>query len=282
MGDGGIFAGVEYFGHHMNITLGPITFHVYGLILGIAMWVALVMIERKARQKNLFPLPFSESFFWQTVVVVLTSGVIGARLWHVGTDFYLYKNNIGDVWKIWQGGLSILGGIVGGILGVIMLFRSQKKSWQLLLPVFDLVAFGLPLAQAVGRWANYVNQELYGWPTSLPWGIFIRPENRIVGFENFTHFHPLFLYESGAMLVFWVVIWWADIKKPQLFGQGKYGYWYLEYYILVRFALDFLRIDKAMIGELGVNQILLLGGVVLLWLLKAALRYTQVWQKKLS
>jgi phosphatidylglycerol:prolipoprotein diacylglycerol transferase len=129
--------------------------------------------------------------------------------------------------------------------------------------ILDLSVFGLPFAQAIGRWGNYFNQELYGWPTSLPWGLYIEPQFRLRGLESFSRFHPLFLYESIAMTVFGVWVWVIDRRsRSQVWtiGSGFYFWLYLTYYAVLRFGLDFMRPDKAYsLGlDLGTNQLVLI------------------------
>jgi len=136
----------------------------------------------------------------------------------------------------------------------------------------DLGVVGLSIGQAIGRWGNYFNQELYGLPTSLPWGIYIRLENRLPGFENFTHFHPLFLYESiGCFAIFLILIKKTPIlkikyqiskthiKNKKTPKRGSIFFQYLFLYSLMRFWLEFLRIDSWKWGFLGAAQWISLG-----------------------
>jgi phosphatidylglycerol:prolipoprotein diacylglycerol transferase len=248
--------------------------HVYGLIVGVAVAVTWHILERvldTKRSSNLNKL-------WFTAML---GAVIGARLWHIGTDWSLYGMYTGTefIWQllaVWQGGLSILGAIVGGVVGLLV------ASWWWQVPihevrhVLDSAALALPFGQAIGRLGNYVNQELYGLPTDLPWGIFIDPGHRVAEYEQFTYFHPLFAYEAVAMLFFgcglyaiwkkhtglWTrgSVWWA-------WGSGWWFWLYLLYYSVVRFGLDFLRVDAAMAGSvlgvgMSINQVVVLGGIV--------------------
>jgi phosphatidylglycerol:prolipoprotein diacylglycerol transferase len=136
-------------------------------------------------------------------IVVLS--LLGARLGEVlifEPGYYLA--NPGQILAIWNGGLSIMGGIAGGALAVLWYCRRH------LLPVpsyLDAAAVALPLGQAIGRWGNYFNQELYGRPTNLPWAISVDPGHRMPGYEQFSTFHPLFLYESLLNLVLFLALW---------------------------------------------------------------------------
>lgn len=250
-------------------------FHPYGVIVGLAIVVGLLLVEY--RTKLFLGAKWSskvEQSFWLLGGIVLVSGVIGARVWHVATDWYLYQDSLFDIFKIWNGGLSILGAIVGGAVGLFWWFRFTKETsipWQAWL---DLAVFGLPFAQAIGRFANYLNQELYGLPTHVPWGIEIEG----------TRYHPLWAYEALLMLLFGGGIWLIDRRESVWgttlrIGRGYYFIAYLMYYSFIRFWLDFWRLDKAMSGVpgLGINQLVLLSIMSLsgIWLLRRYLWHIQ-------
>jgi len=137
---------------------------------------------------------------WDALTWVLIFGVIGARLYHVltpsrysGITTADYLQNPLMILTTWEGGLAMPGAIIGGVLGIYIFSKRNKIKIGTLL---DAAAPGIALAQAIGRWGNYINQELYGPPTDLPWGIYIAPQNRLLGYKAFEYFHPLFLYES--------------------------------------------------------------------------------------
>lgn len=252
-----------------------LSFHWYGFVLGIAILAAVLLVEKKARQ-----LGIKEKQFWQLVPLVFVGGVLGARWWHVATDFHLYRRNLIQAVMIWRGGLGIIGGVLGGVVALwiflwlksgrgvgrsttIQSIAPQLRQW------LDLSVFGLPFGQAIGRWGNYLNQEIYGLPTNVPWAIYISPGNRLPGLEQFSYYHPLFAYEASLMLVFGVAVWWwaklveqnSKLKEKWQIGAGKYFLSYLFYYSIIRFMLDFLRIEKVMVGGtgLGINQLVVLG-----------------------
>lgn len=249
-------------------------FHLYGFIVGIVIVTAITLIEKQYKK-----LEFSENNFWKIIIFSLIFGVIGARLWHVATDFYLYENNLREVFYIWNGGLSIFGGILGGVVGVYFslklfqncrLLKSKGTNKKIqFLEFLDIAIFGLPIGQVIGRLGNYVNQELYGKPVSdfgsnsifSIFKIFISPENRLLGYENIEYYHPIFFYEMVAMVFFVGAIYYFNLKKklPKI-GTGKLFLIYVLYYSIVRFLLDFIRLDKTMIGwlNIGVNQVILL------------------------
>ena len=224
-------------------------FHWYGFIVGLATLIGFLLAEKKALSIGISERFFSLGFFW-----TLVGGIIGARSWHVWTDFYLYRDNLLDIFYVWQGGLSILGAIFGGFIGLyLFLFFSKKLIKKNLF--LDSVVFGFPVAQSIGRVANAINQELYGLPTDLPWKIFIPFEKRLAGFEEFSHFHPLFLYEGLMVMIGWLILVFFEKNKRWQLGSGKFFLWYLMYYGIIRFFLDFLRIDRSSVYfGLGVNQ----------------------------
>jgi prolipoprotein diacylglyceryl transferase len=234
--------------------------HWYGFILGLAgvagYWLAL----KQARLANI-----TESVFDRFTVLAVIFGLIGARLWHITTDFYLYRENLLGIFAIWQGGLSIFGAIVGGLFGLWLAKRWFKDETPLF-KILDCIAFGLPIAQVIGRLGNYFNQELYGLPTALPWGIAISPTNRAVSFEKFSYFHPLFAYEAVLVLIGWLTLSWLKKKKLWQIGNGSFFKFYLLYYLIIRFCLDFLRVQKSTgwLG-LGINQLIILG-ILIGWL----------------
>lgn len=242
----------------------PIEFHFYGLIIGIALVTGLFLIEKRATQVGI-----KFKHYYLSLSLVLVCGIVGARIWHVVTDWALYGGEFGrwvnGVWQwqlgawwrifeVWNGGLSILGAVAGGVVGLWGMARLNGLKLKLLL---DLVIFGLPIAQSIGRWGNYLNQELYGWVTNLPWGIFIEATGQ--------KHHPLFLYESLLTLGFGLVVWWRRDKIKV--GTGKLFWSYVLYYSVVRFGLDFLRVEgvsREVFGWqvssfLGSNQAFLLG-----------------------
>lgn len=235
-------------------------FHLYGFIIGLAVLAGFLITEKIVVKKDV-----SEKDFLRISIIVLFGGIVGARIWHVLTDFYLYKQNLIEIFYIWQGGLSILGAIFGGLVSLFLI--SKKLNIDKLI-LFDSIVFGLPVAQFIGRWANYFNQELYGLPTNLPWKIYIEQNNRSLGFEMFEYFHPLFAYEGLLVLLGFSLMVYQKKKKKWKIGEGSFLKFYLVYYLFIRFLLDFLRIEKGIIlFGLGANQLIIftIGFLVLIW-----------------
>lgn len=217
----------------------------YGLLIGLAVVLALEITERALKKYS--PKTLDSFSLQSTAMITILGGLIGARLWHIVTDFHLYQTNIKSALYIWNGGLSILGALGGGVLA---LWWWLKKTQHLskLTALLDALAISLPFAQAVGRFGNYFNQELFGIETNLPWAIEISGVSR----------HPLFAYELILMLILGTWLW-LNAKKLN-FGKGWIFSVYLISYGWIRFWLDFLRAQKTMFSgsDLGLNQVIIL------------------------
>jgi prolipoprotein diacylglyceryl transferase len=160
------------------------------------------------------------------------------------TDWQLYfgENGAGFVaaLRIWDGGLGIWGAVSVGALGA---WIGARRAGLLLPPVADAIAPGIVVAQAIGRWGNYFNQELFGSPTTLPWGLEIEPAFRPSGYEEFATFHPTFLYESLWLVGVAVVLVWADRRFRM--GHGRVFALYVLLYCVGRLWIELLRVDTA-------------------------------------
>jgi prolipoprotein diacylglyceryl transferase len=200
-----------------------------------------------------------------TVVDVLTwavpAGLVGARAYHVLSRWQDYLGPGQDPWdvlRVWEGGLAIFGGLLGGALGAW--FGARRHGVRL--PAFaDALAPGLAVGQAIGRWGNWFNQELFGTPTTLPWGLRIDPENRPEQYGDAETFHPTFLYESLWNLGVAGLVVWAD--RWFRLGHGRAFALYLASYAFGRFWLEALRTDPAnLVLGMRVNQLTALTVVV--------------------
>jgi phosphatidylglycerol:prolipoprotein diacylglycerol transferase len=252
--------------------VGPIYIRFYGIILMLGALAAAFLAEREARRRNL-----NSEFVWDALIWVLIGGVIGARLWHVftpppsmiaaGFTTQYYLTHPLDLINTRAGGLGIPGAIIGGGLALYIFCRRKKMSFLLWA---DIAAPGLALAQAIGRWGNYVNQELYGKPSNLPWAIKIDPINRVPGYENYSTFQPLFLYESIWNLMLMGFLLWMERKFADKLKEGDIFLAYLIGYSTGRFFLEFLRLDAARFGTINVNQTVMLvvafvSGLLIYW-----------------
>jgi phosphatidylglycerol---prolipoprotein diacylglyceryl transferase len=244
---------------------GPFALRYYGLCIALGIVVATWFSGRELVRKGYDGTLALDSLFF-----IIPPGFIGARAYHVITDYDLYA---GDPWPgvvaVWNGGLGIYGGVIGGFIGLLVFCRMRGMG---ALAFADAVAPGLVLAQAIGRWGNYFNQELFGRPSGLPWAIRIAPENRPGGFADAAAFHPTFLYESiWNVLVFLVLLWVARRFAGSL-KDGDLFLLYVSLYSTGRFFMELLRIDPAFLiggtirGNLLVASVLALGFAMILLL----------------
>jgi prolipoprotein diacylglyceryl transferase len=213
--------------------LGP--FHMYGIILAIGVLVGVYVAEQRWRRRGYPKDGIYDISFW-----VVIWGVVGARLYHVLTDYQRFENDPWRAFQIWRGGLGIWGAVIGGAIAVIVITYRRKLPT---LVVMDCLAVGIVLAQAIGRWGNYFNQELFGKPTTLPWALEIAPQHRPAGYLQYATFQPTFLYESLACLaiagILLLVEHRARLKVGQTFAL------YVALYTFARFFFENMRIDPA-------------------------------------
>ena len=199
---------------------------------------------------------------WNAMILVMILGLIGARLYHVLTPspsmaavginspMDYFRNPIQMI-NLRNGGLGIYGGLAGGALGLWIYTRRQQIS---MLNWTDLAVIGAALGQAIGRWGNFFNQELYGAPTNLPWAIFIDPQHRLPAFVEFERFHPAFLYESIWNWLTFGVLWTLAKKYPDKLMRGELTAFYLIFYAIGRILLETVRLDSRTMN-LGVIQL---------------------------
>lgn len=239
----------------------------YGIIIVLAMLVAAWIAARIAKRDGRDP-----DHIWGALTWAIIPAIVLARAWFVvfppaasveqGMDTMYYLQHFFDLQNgaiaIWSGGLSIFGAVLGGFAGAYVYLR---RNHQPVAPWLDIAGVALPVGQAIGRWANFINQELYGTVTSLPWGISIDATHRVTPFKSLvdypvatTRFHPLFLYES-----LWSIL--AFIVLLNIFQRGRnklrYGDIFLLYvmqYSFIRFLLEFLRVEVAHIPGTDINS----------------------------
>jgi phosphatidylglycerol:prolipoprotein diacylglycerol transferase len=234
----------------LGFQIGPIFIRFYGIIIMLGALAGSWLAVREAKRRDQDP-----ELVWDGLVWVLIGGIIGARLWHIftptpadiamGLTTGYYLTHPLDAINIRSGGLGIPGGVIGGMLALFWFCRRRKVSFAMWV---DIAAPGLALGQTIGRWGNFINQELYGPPTDLPWGIFIEPQYRLPGFQEFERFHPLFLYESLWNLMNMGVLLWLGRKFRDQLKAGDLLLVYMIIYPVGRFLLEFIRLNSAEIG----------------------------------
>jgi phosphatidylglycerol:prolipoprotein diacylglycerol transferase len=239
-----------------GFQIGPLIIRYYALIIMAGVFVAawLSTVEAKRRGKDTEKI-------WDMLPWIVIGGIIGARIWHILTpDAESVKAGITTGWylahpldaiAIWKGGLGIPGGVIGGALALLIYTRRSKEDF---LEWADIIVPGLAVAQAIGRWGNFVNQELYGLPSELPWAIYIDPEHRISEFASVERYHPLFLYESLLNLLAAGILLIVGRKYKEKLLKGDLFIIYLILYPVIRFSLEFLRLVISPVGGININQ----------------------------
>jgi phosphatidylglycerol:prolipoprotein diacylglycerol transferase len=262
-------------GPGVAIDLGIIKIHWYGIILTFGMVMAAYMAAHEAKRRGENP-----NIVWDGVLLVIGLGLVGARLYHVfsspndgsGSGWAYYSQNPLQILFIWQGGLGIYGGLVGGLLGVFIVMARNRAP---LMRWLDCIVPGVVLAQAIGRWGNYANQELYGGPTgSSWWGVTIDAAHRIrTGKIDFTdlqtypldmRFHPTFFYESAWNFVGFILLMWIARRFERVLRDGDLLGLYFVWYGVGRAWVELLfRPDAWTLGSLPTAVWISLGSIAL-------------------
>ena len=243
-----------------QITIGPLTIHFYGIIIMLGVLAAAWVASREAHRRG-----EDSEVIWDALVWVVIGGVLGARIWHIltppesmvvqGLTTMYYLTHPLDALAIWRGGLGIPGAVIGGVLTLYWYSRRHGLHFALWA---DIMAPGLALGQAIGRWGNFFNQELYGAPSNLPWALYIEPQYRLAGYETVERYHPLFLYESLYNLANMVLLLWIARRFKESLKPGDVFLTYLIIYPVGRFFLEFLRLDASKVIGLNINQTFML------------------------
>lgn len=252
------------------LNLHIVQLPLYSLAILAAITTSLLVFHHLLRYYEL------KVDIWELLLFVLPPAVVGARLYHVLTDFPLYQNDFWSIFAVSAGGVGIIGAILGGLFGLWLFARYHKHN---LLQLVSLSVVVLPLGQAIGRLGNFFNQELYGLPTDLPWGLYVEPAKRVAELTSEMYFHPLFLYEIlGNLFLFlflFITLRFADTNL----WRWRRVHLYLLGYAILRFSLDFLRVEgKA--GVLGLSWAQWIAIVVVVAIFAHAILYRS--QNKMS
>ena len=246
------------------IELGPFSLNLYGLMIALGVVAAVWLFGRRLEEREIGTRDDASSI----AVWAVLAGVIGARLYHVATDWDRFADDWSKIPAIWEGGLGIPGGLLLGV--PVGMYFTQRRGIPIAAAA-TCAAPAIPLAQAIGRWGNYFNQELYGRPTDLPWALRIDPEHfDTTLYAVGTTFHPTFLYESLWSLGLCLLLLWIDKRHRP--APGQLFVMYVIGYGVGRFWVEGMRIDKAdHIAGLRWNQwvalaAVVIGVVVLLWM----------------
>ena len=213
----------------------------YGILMATGMILGTYLALKEAERVGI-----SEDDVLNLAIFAIPAGVLGARLYYVIFNWGYYSQNPSQILNFRGGGMAIHGALIGGILAGLIYTKIKKINF---FKIADIALIGMPLAQAIGRWGNYINGEAHGGPTNLPWGIMV----------DGVKVHPTFLYESIWDFGIFIFLWMFRKKKKY---EGQVAVYYIILYSLGRFFIEGLRTDSLMIGPLRMAQVISLVGVV--------------------
>lgn len=226
-------------------SIGFLDIYWYGIVIASAVIVGLLLITKFAKKRNI-----DVDHIYNLLFILLISSLVGGRIGHIIGEWDYYVENLNELVKIWHGGLAIQGIIIMDLFVVYIYGRIKKINF---LVFTDLIVVALPLMQSIGRWGNYFNQELFGLPTNVIWGLPIEISRRPEDYINENFFHPVFLYESILMLVVFCIMLYLFHNKTS-WSVGKLTLVYFIMFPIVRFSLDFIKVDLLEIGPLLLTQ----------------------------
>ena len=213
----------------------------YGILMATGMILGTYLALKEAERVGI-----SEDDVLNLAIFAIPAGVLGARLYYVIFNWGFYSQNPSQILNFRGGGMAIHGALIGGILAGLIYTKIKKIKF---FKMADIALIGMPLAQSIGRWGNYINREAHGGPTNLPWGIMV----------DGVKVHPTFLYESIWDFGIFIFLWMFRKKKKY---EGQVAVYYIILYSLGRFFIEGLRTDSLMIGHLRMAQVISLVGVV--------------------
>lgn len=218
-----------------SLSIGPLELRAYGLMIALGALTAVAWSRRRHAARGGDPEDMSTIALW-----AVPAGLVGSRLYHVATDWRSFQGRWEDVPALWQGGLGIPGGLMAGVMVGVLVARRRGLSMA---GAMDVMVPTIPVAQAIGRWGNWFNQEVFGRPTDLPWALEIDAAHRPSGYSEAATFHPTFLYEglwNVVLAIFLVRIERRGVLRPgYLVGLWVFGYG------LGRLWVEALRVDQA-------------------------------------
>ncbi len=236
-----------------SFRAGFLEIHYYGIVMALAVLAGFLYASKTAAKFGFTREQAENLSLW-----LIPIAFVFARGYHVASSWEYYLQHPADAFKVWQGGLSIYGAVVGGVFALV-LARKFFKLKTSILNLLDWLAPAVLLGQVVGRFGNFFNYEAFGYPTSLPWKMFVPAAFRPAGFEAQAFYHPWFLYESlGNFLIFLALTRGFKSQKP-----GSLFFGYILLYNTLRFCLEFIRIDSVFIGSFRQNAVVSLGLVLI-------------------
>lgn len=247
------------------LQIGSISIYWYGIFMAIAIFCG-VFFSSKILQK--YYENINLDIFYDLIFYVLLGGILGARLYYVLCNFSYFKIHLNEILMLWNGGISIHGALLGGLLAGI--FYVKRKNLDFFLYA-DVIVFGVCLGQIIGRVGNFFNSEAFGSPTNLPWKLFIPIQHRPFGYENFSYFHPTFLYEILLNSVILLILYFIGMRL-KFQKHGVIFFTYLILYSIIRIFIENIRIDSVLDIQgipiaIIMSSILLIGAFIgLIWI----------------
>jgi phosphatidylglycerol:prolipoprotein diacylglycerol transferase len=246
-------------------SITTVTFSWFGLIMTAAILAGCIINWWHIRLRKEDPDRLLDLTLYSIPV-----GIIAARIYYVVVNWQMYADEPNEIFMIWHGGLAIHGALIGVILTVWIysqVYRISFWRWS------DIVAPGLVFGQAIGQWGNFINQDTFGYPTDVPWGIYIDYAYRPLGYEQFDFFHPTFLYECGWDIVVFIIlaaISWIIARKPDKLVPGSLFLLYIILYSAGRLVIEGIRLDSEMLGDWRLAQVvstiaMVWAGFLMLW-----------------
>ncbi len=254
------------------IDLGIISIHWYSILLFIAILIGSNLAIKEAKKHG-----FEEDFMVNLLFLTVIIGIVGARIYYVIFNFDYYQNNLLEIFKVWNGGLAIHGGIIAGLITIAIICYKKKIN---LLKILDYLVVGLIIAQAIGRWGNFFNGEAHGAITSLNYLESLHlPKFIIEGmYINGNYYIPTFLYESVWCFIGFIIM--LIVRRKKFMNIGYLTSFYLVWYGVERFFVEGLRTDSLMFLSLRVAQLvslimIIFGIVIFIYSLKKSKKYEE-------
>lgn len=241
------------------ISIGPINIYWYSVLIVVSIIIGMHFSLKQAKINNL-----GKNFLYDLIFYLIPTSIIGARLYYVIFNFSLFKNNLLDIFKIWEGGMAIYGSIIASIIFIIIYCKKKNKN---ILLTLDTLAPYLILGQAIGRWGNFINKEAHGALTTYEYLKDIHIPNFIINgmYINDSYYIPTFLYESLWCLLGFIILLIIR-KKNNYKSKGILLFSYFIWYGMGRFFIEGLRTDSLYLGIFRISQIvsiiLILIGVI--------------------
>ena len=240
------------------LNFGFLNIRWYGFLISLSVLIGLLISRNLAKTRNIDP-----EYINEILPSLILYSIIGARTYYVIFEWRLFSGNnfftllelfnksiqIPSFLAIWEGGIAIHGGLIGGLLSIIIFCKSKKINLKIFI---DILMPSIILGQSIGRWGNFFNNEAFGVPTNLPWKLFIPMQNRPIEFINYEYFHPTFLYESLWNFIIFIIliIIFNKQNKTNFVRPGFISCLYLIFYSFGRFWIEALRTDPLCIGAL--------------------------------